>query len=139
MAKARTRQKPKSSSNGKPKGGRHRRTPEAGEELTDCEIDVWHLVACELDDNEVADKLGIQPGTVSLHMRKLMRKLNVYTRAGLAKLAVSEELVEPTVLRYGERASCAGAHKVTAVGAARKRPPPKRFYVNYKGNAWLKQ
>lgn len=53
------------------------------------------LVARGCRWRDVAAKLGISPYTVSQHLRNIMRKASVGTRAELVCWAVRNRLVEP--------------------------------------------
>ena len=53
------------------------------EHLTGREVDVLLLVADDLEDAEIAERLGISVTTVQAHMRSMRRKAGVRSRAGL--------------------------------------------------------
>lgn len=53
------------------------------EHLTGREVDVLLLVAGDLEDAEIAGRLGISATTVQAHMRSMRRKAGVRSRAGL--------------------------------------------------------
>jgi len=58
------------------------------------EIEVLKLLACELSNKEIADKIFISTRTVESHRRNTMKKLNVKNLAGLIRYAVKEGLIE---------------------------------------------
>ena len=73
------------------KGG----TPESGEtgrfaSLTPRELDVLRQLAEGRSNKEIARTLAIAPGTVKLHMRSILRKLDVRSRVEAAVIAISE-------------------------------------------------
>lgn len=63
-------------------------------ELTDREREVLKLIADELTQKEIADKLFISTHTVIYHRRNLLAKLDVKNTAGLIKCAVELGLVD---------------------------------------------
>lgn len=79
------------------------RKPVAGEELTERELEVWQMIADERHNPEIARRLGLNVRTVESHRRTLMLKLNVYTIAGLTKLAIKRNMVTGQVRRFGPR------------------------------------
>jgi len=56
--------------------------------LSDREIEVLQLIARELSNGEIAEKLFISIRTVDTHRRNLLDKLNVKNTAGLVKYAI---------------------------------------------------
>ena len=62
--------------------------------ITDREIEVLRLIAEELTNQEIAEKLYISPRTVDTHRRNLLQKLNVKNTAGLIKYAMKNRLLE---------------------------------------------
>lgn len=56
--------------------------------LSDREIEVLQLIARELSNGEIAEKLFISIRTVDTHRRNLLEKLNVKNTAGLVKYAM---------------------------------------------------
>lgn len=56
--------------------------------LSDREIEVLQLIARELSNGEIAEKLFISIRTVDTHRRNLLEKLNVKNTAGLVKYAI---------------------------------------------------
>jgi two-component system NarL family response regulator len=57
------------------------------------ELQVLRLVAEGLRSGEIAARLQISPGTVDVHRRNLMRKLDLHSVADLTRYAVREGLV----------------------------------------------
>lgn len=64
------------------------------EELTYREIEILKLIAQQMTNQEIADKLQISPRTVHSHRRSLMQKMGVKNTAGLVKYAVQNNLIE---------------------------------------------
>lgn len=62
------------------------------EDLTRREVEILQLIAEELTNNEIAEKLFISPRTVDTHRRNLLQKLNVKNTAGLVKFAIQNGL-----------------------------------------------
>lgn len=60
--------------------------------LTPREQDVAELVAQDLPNRAVAQRLGISERTVEVHLTNLYRKLNVRSRSGLARLVQARRL-----------------------------------------------
>lgn len=56
--------------------------------LSDRETEVLQLIARELSNGEIAEKLFISIRTVDTHRRNLLEKLNVKNTAGLVKYAI---------------------------------------------------
>ncbi len=63
------------------------------EDLTPRELEVLKLVAEELTNHEIADKLFISIRTVDTHRRNLMQKLGVKNTAGLVKYATKHDII----------------------------------------------
>jgi DNA-binding NarL/FixJ family response regulator len=61
-------------------------------ELTAREKEVLLLIAEELTNAEIAEKLFLSPRTIDTHRRNLLQKLNVKNTAGLVKYAMKHEL-----------------------------------------------
>ena len=61
--------------------------------LTDRETEVLSLVTAGLRNKEVAARLGISENTVKFHLRNIIEKLHVQSRAELAARAVRDGLV----------------------------------------------
>lgn len=62
-------------------------------EFTKKEREVLQLIAEGEKTKDIADKLFISVKTVETHRRNIMRKLNVYSVAGLTRYAIKEGLV----------------------------------------------
>jgi len=67
--------------------------PGALSQLTGRERQVLIGVAAGRTNKEIAQELGISHRTVESHRESLMRKLDIYTVAGLTKIALEEGLV----------------------------------------------
>ncbi len=63
------------------------------EVITDREKEVLELIAQELSNDEIADKLFISRRTVETHRKNLMAKTRVNSVVGLLKFAVRNELI----------------------------------------------
>ncbi|MEQ8477209.1 response regulator transcription factor [Fulvivirga sp.] len=61
-------------------------------ELTSREKEVLMLIAEEMTNAEIAEKLFLSPRTIDTHRRNLLQKLNVKNTAGLVKYALTHEL-----------------------------------------------
>ena len=64
------------------------------EDLTKRELEILKLIAEELTNNEIADKLYISPRTVDTHRRNLLQKLAVKNTAGLVKFAIQHGIID---------------------------------------------
>jgi DNA-binding NarL/FixJ family response regulator len=62
-------------------------------DLTPREIDVLRLLATGNTDRQIADVLSISPATVSTHVKRILQKLDVPTRAGAASRAMHIGLI----------------------------------------------
>ena len=62
--------------------------------LTPREMDILSHIAKGQSNKDIANDLGITDGTVKLHVRAVMKKLNVQSRVQAAVLAVSEGLCD---------------------------------------------
>lgn len=69
------------------------RQMEAVQVLTDREKEVLELIAQELTNDEIADKLFISKRTVETHRKNMMSKTNANSIVGLLKFAVRNELI----------------------------------------------
>ena len=57
--------------------------PSGGAVLTQRELEITRLVAQGLPNKAVAGQIGVQEGTVKLHLHSIYRKLGVSNRVGL--------------------------------------------------------
>lgn len=62
--------------------------------LSSRELEVMKLIAAGWTSNEVAKELGVSPRTVETHRASIQRKLQIRTRAELARIALFEGLLE---------------------------------------------
>jgi len=62
--------------------------------LTDREIEIIKLVAEELSNQEISEKLFISPRTVETHKRNMISKLDVKNSIGLVRFAINQGLVD---------------------------------------------
>jgi DNA-binding CsgD family transcriptional regulator len=69
----------------------------SGAALTARELQVLHLVAARLTDQEIADVLAVSPRTVSTHVSNILGKLGVRSRRKAVAEAVRRGIVEPSV------------------------------------------
>ncbi len=81
----------------RPTSTRRHRPAMAGEggplaSLSPREREVLHLVVAGRSSREIADALGLSPGTVDTYRSRLMRKLGVGDLAGLVRFAVAHGL-----------------------------------------------
>jgi two-component system nitrate/nitrite response regulator NarL len=63
------------------------------QELTQRQKEILELLCEEMNEKEIAEHLGISIFTVHAHMNNIRRKLDIHTRAGLIRYAVSEKIV----------------------------------------------
>ena len=63
-------------------------------DLTQRELEILSLIADELTQDEIAEKLFISPHTVIYHRRKLLAKFGVRNTAGLIRKAIGYKLIE---------------------------------------------
>ena len=59
--------------------------------LTDREMDVLQLIATGLSNKQIAGKLFISEETVKVHIRNLLRKLNVHSRVAATVLYLEQK------------------------------------------------
>jgi DNA-binding NarL/FixJ family response regulator len=62
-------------------------------QLTKREIEILKLIASELTNQEIADRLFISPRTVHSHRRNLMQKVGVKNTAGLVRFAIEKAIL----------------------------------------------
>ncbi len=67
--------------------------------LTRREKEILRLIACELTNQEIADRLSISPRTVHTHRRSLMQKLGVKNAAGLVRYALNNNIITEEEIR----------------------------------------
>lgn len=70
------------------KVGSKKEASDSGTQLTKREKIVLELIAEEMTNHEIAEKLFISPRTVDTHRRNLLQKLEVKNTAGLVKYAM---------------------------------------------------
>lgn len=63
-------------------------------ELTRREVEILRLIAQEMTNNEIAERLFISTYTVETHRKNLIRKIGVKNTAGLVKFALQQGLTE---------------------------------------------
>ncbi|MFZ4705424.1 MAG: response regulator transcription factor [Bacteroidales bacterium] len=61
--------------------------------ITRCEIRIIQLVAAELTDKEIADRLFNSPYTVNTHITNILGKIGCKNRVGIAMFAVRNNLI----------------------------------------------
>ncbi|MFZ5552159.1 MAG: response regulator [Bacteroidota bacterium] len=64
------------------------------EELTKREIEILKLIATEMTNTEIGEKLFISSRTVDTHRRNLLQKLQVKNTAGLVRFALENGITE---------------------------------------------
>jgi DNA-binding NarL/FixJ family response regulator len=64
------------------------------QDLTRRELEILQLIASEMTNPEIAEKLFISPRTVHSHRRNLMQKLGVKNTAGLVRFALQNDILE---------------------------------------------
>lgn len=64
------------------------------EELTKREIEILKLIATEMTNSEIGEKLFISSRTVDTHRRNLLQKLQVKNTAGLVRFALENGLTD---------------------------------------------
>lgn len=74
---------------------RARNTQREGVHLTPREKEILELIAQEMTNIQIAERLGLSPRTVHTHRRSLMQKLGVKNSAGLVRYAIEIGLVPP--------------------------------------------
>ena len=84
------------------------RTPSAVDEnalvfgdLSKREVEVIRLIADELSNQKIAEKLYISVNTVESHRKNIYRKIGVSNTGGLVKYAIRNGLVQPLSAREG--------------------------------------
>ncbi len=68
--------------------------PPLGHDLTKREQSVLDLMVTGLNNNEIAEKLGVSPSTIKSHVSHILSKLDVTTRTEAVALAVRHHLVD---------------------------------------------
>lgn len=68
-------------------------TEELSQTLTKREVEIVKMIAEELTNVEIGDRLHISPRTVDTHRRNLLQKLKVKNTAGLVKYALKHGLL----------------------------------------------
>ncbi len=63
------------------------------QELTERQKEILELLCEEMNEKEIAERLGISIFTVHAHMNNIRRKLDIHTRAGLIRYAISEHII----------------------------------------------
>ena len=63
--------------------------------LTPRELDVLELIARGMRDREIADSLGISEGTVHIHVKSILSKLDARDRRAAFNIAVRRGFVHP--------------------------------------------
>ncbi len=63
-------------------------------QLTKREKEVLKLVAAELTNNEISDKLFISPRTVEIHRKNIMDKLGAKNTVGLIKIIMNSKIMD---------------------------------------------
>ena len=61
--------------------------------LTPRELEVVRLVSTGLPNKSIAQQLGLQEGTVKIHLHNIYRKLSVPNRATLALICITSNLI----------------------------------------------
>ncbi|HSH02923.1 MAG TPA: response regulator transcription factor [Anaerolineae bacterium] len=69
------------------------RPPTLGHDLTEREHDVLSLLVEDLNNNEIAARLGVSPSTIKSHVSHILTKLNVDGRTGAVAFAIRNGLV----------------------------------------------
>ncbi len=67
--------------------------PRLGEDLTSRELDVLSMLVKGLTNQQIADELGLQHGTVRIHVSNILSKLQADNRTSAAHIALTEGLV----------------------------------------------
>ena len=65
----------------------------ANARLTARELDVVRLVSTGLPNKSIAHQLGLQEGTVKIHLHNIYRKLSIPNRATLALMYMTTSLI----------------------------------------------
>ena len=69
-------------------------------ELTPRELEILCHVADGQSNKVIAKNLGISDGTVKLHVKAILRKLDVHSRVEAAVIAVQQKLCEKIIRDY---------------------------------------
>lgn len=77
-----------------PQAARRSGAASVASELTKREEEILRLIAQEMTNNEIADRLFISMHTVETHRKNLIRKIGVKNTAGLVKYAMQQGLAE---------------------------------------------
>lgn len=74
--------------------GDQRQQSAAIDALSSRELEVMKLIAAGLTTSEVAERLTLSPRTVESHRASIQRKLQIRTRAELARIAIDQGLMD---------------------------------------------
>jgi len=66
--------------------------------LSDRELSVLELIGGSLSDEEIADRLGINPKTAETHRQRIMDKLNIHGTPKLIRFAIESGFTQMTML-----------------------------------------
>ncbi len=97
------------------------RMAEAGEPLTERELEVVRLLSTGAGNKEIAAQLHLSPNTVKVHLRNIFTKLEAQSRVEVTMIAVRNGWVVPVTELAGEQAT-APTHAKPADAASQSAP-----------------
>ena len=65
-----------------------------GEQLTSRQLEIAQLLATDLCDKQIADKLGITISTLDTHKKTLFEKCNVHSKTALVIKLIDEKIIQ---------------------------------------------
>ncbi len=66
--------------------------------LTECEVKILELVACDLTDKEIVERLRLSPRTINNALRRICAKLEAKGRTGAVVNAILKGFINPWFL-----------------------------------------
>ncbi len=65
-----------------------------GQAITSRQLEIIQLMASDLADKQIADKLGITESTLDSHKTKIFEKAGVFSKSGLITKAIDQKIIQ---------------------------------------------